>query len=145
MSKIPNFIDNRTLRSLAAPDETTMVRVLARRVSSSVAFRHRARLRTYAFEKNGTLAAHVLDVPASVWMQGIPNGAYRENPSISDDLQPTALVPLTIQVLPWPGATVPASTEPPAEPPAETPRQAAARKAREAKQAKKAARDKALV
>jgi hypothetical protein len=113
-SNLPNFLDRRTLASLAAPDETHAVRVIARKISSPVAYRHRGKARTYLFEKDGIIQAHVLDVPVSVWMRDVPGGPYRANASISEDLAPTMNVPLTFQVIQW-GEAKPAA---PAAPPA---------------------------
>lgn len=150
---IPNFIDRRTLAKMAAPDETHCVRVILQKVSNSAPYTVRSRLRRYVFERNGLAGCHVLDVPVSVWMQGVPtSGPYRQNPSISDDLQPTVQLPFTIQVIPWkakvqaPPAVIEQSppvedTEeaeaPPVEDTEESPAAARARKMREAKAAKK--------
>lgn len=110
---IPNFLDRKTLAAMAAPGETHAVRVILLKVNNSSAYRLRSRLRQYLFERDGTLGAHVLDIPQSVWMAGQPQGVYRDNPSISHDLQPTVVIPLVIQVIPWAGAET-------AEAPAET-------------------------
>lgn len=100
MSTLPKLITNAWLASQAAPDETHMVRVIARNVVSSVGYRLRCKNRTYVFERDGKISAHVLDVPISVWMREVPAGAYRPNMSISHDVAPTPDAPLTIQVLP---------------------------------------------
>lgn len=141
---IPNFIDRRAAAKMAAPDETHCVRVILQKVSNSAPYTVRSRLRRYLFERDGLAGCHVLDVPVSAWMAGTPaSGPYRPNPSIASDLQPTAQLPFTIQVIPFKAKALQAAPvvieeAPPGEEVEETPAAARMRKMREAKAAKKA-------
>lgn len=101
---LPNTLTTAMLATLAAPDEIHAVRVVLHKVSSQVPYRLRSKLRTYVFEKNRDINAHVLDVPVSVWMHGANNAARRGEGAICQDLQPTISMQLTIQVIPWHGA-----------------------------------------
>lgn len=104
---VPTFIDRKVAAQLAAPDETHAVRVILQKVANPGAYRLRCRLRSYLFERNPDVRAHALDIPVSLWMQGVPKPGQpaNRNTSISDDLKPTAQLPLVIQIVPWKGAT----------------------------------------
>ena len=106
---IPNHITREVLATLAAPDETHAVRVVLSKVTSSVPYKLRSKLRSYVFEKDRELGVHVLDVPVSVWMCGINYRARRGEGAICQDLQPSMQLPLTVLVIPWGNAT-PATT-----------------------------------
>lgn len=105
---IPTLLDNKTLATLAAPDETMAMRVIVRAVHNSKPYRIRGRLRHYQAEHDPVLNVHVLDVPVSLWMKDFPTGTYVQNPSIAHDIQGNrigaGLSPLLFSVIPWPGA-----------------------------------------
>lgn len=105
---IPTLLDNRTLATLAAPDETMAMRVIVRAVHNSKPYRIRGRLRHYQAEHDPVLNVHVLDVPVSLWMKDFPTGTYVQNPSIAHDIQGNrigaGLSPLLFSIIPWPGA-----------------------------------------
>lgn len=103
--KIPNFLDRRTLAKMASENETHCIRVILGNTSNPAPYTVPCKYRRYLFERNGTIGAHVLDFPLSVWMDGTPKGRYGPNKSVSEDLKPTARLPFTIQVIPWYGAT----------------------------------------
>lgn len=99
MKSLPQVLSTSILSKLAAPEETHFVRVLLLRVNNTGVFRHRCKRRQYLFEKVGSAGGHVIDIPLSLWMDGMPrSGAYRDNPSICHDLQPTVAAPLVIQI-----------------------------------------------
>ncbi len=101
----PTLLDNRTLATLAAPDETMAVRVLVRSVHNSKPYRIRGRIRHYQAEHDPVLNVHVLDVPVSLWMKDFPTGTYVQNPSIAHDIQGNrigaGMSPLLFSVIPW--------------------------------------------
>lgn len=113
MKHIPNEVSSRALKPLAADNETLCVRVIFRNVNNSGVYRHKCRNRTYLFERNGRLNAHVLDIPVSLYMQGVPDGSYRDNTSISHDLQPTAHNGIITQVIPFGDGAANASEDTP--------------------------------
>lgn len=100
---LPLHISSDFLRSLA-PDDTRIVRVLLRLVHSSGTYRLRGKKRTYFFVHNAKAGCHILDVPESVWNEGIPVGKYRDNFSIAHDLfaelrqGSTPLIPILLRV-----------------------------------------------
>lgn len=97
--KIPSLVTSRDLRLLAPEGETHAIRVILTRVSNAGDFRHRCGTRQYIFKRDCTLGAHVLIVPLSCYMQDSPTGRYRDNRSISHDLQPSVSNGLIIQVI----------------------------------------------
>jgi hypothetical protein len=98
---LPNTITSGALAALAAPEETHAVRVVLHKVSSQVPYRLRSKLRTYVFEKDREHGGHVLDVPASVWMDRANQSARRGEGAICNDLQPSINLPLTVLIVPW--------------------------------------------
>lgn len=102
---IPNLITREVLSAMAAPDETHAVRVVLSKVTSSVPYKLRSKLRSYVFEKDREIGAHVLDVPVSVWMAGADDRARRGEGAICKDLQPSMNFPLTVLVIPWRNAS----------------------------------------
>jgi hypothetical protein len=110
---LPLHISSDYLRRLA-PNDTRIVRVLLRLVHSSGTYRLRGKKRTYFFVHNAKVGCHVLDVPESVWNDGIPAGKYKENFSVAHDLfanisQGNApLIPVLLRV----GEDVPAELHP---------------------------------
>lgn len=101
---LPNFLTSEILRKHASATETHGVLVILKRIANSGLYRLRCRHRQYGFEKNHAAGGHALLVPLSVWMAGIGRGAHNEATALCNDLQPTAQTPMTIQVIPWPGA-----------------------------------------
>lgn len=104
---LPNLVTNAILAKLASPEETHCVRVIARRCLNQRPLAIRGRHRTYHAEHVAECGYHALDVPLTVWMDGIEPGTYRDNKSIAQDLQATcgpATLPLIFTVLPWRGA-----------------------------------------
>lgn len=103
---LPSTISNRILREFAAPNETHAVRVQMLKTCGPSTYRFRGIKRQYLFERDGVTGMHVLDVPASLWMQHIPAGAYKPNLSIAHDIQgrPMLLAPLMTLWVPWKGA-----------------------------------------
>lgn len=110
--KTPNFLDRRTLSKMASVDETHCVRVILNNTSNSLPYTVPCKYRRYVFERDGLAGVHVLDFPLSVWMHEVPQGQYRPNQSVSEDLKPTARLPLTIQVIPWKSANTHTETPP---------------------------------
>lgn len=110
---LPLQIDSNFLRTLA-PNDTRIVRVILRLVHSTATYRLRGKKRTYLFVMNIQAGCHVLDVPESIWNDGIPAGKYRENLSIAHDLfadsRPgnSPLIPVILRV----GEDVPAEAPP---------------------------------
>jgi hypothetical protein len=111
---LPATINAKILRELAAPNETHAVRVVCLRTSGPTQFRFRGIKRQYLFERDGVSGMHVLDVPQSLWMDGVSAGAYRPNLSIAHDMQarPLPMVPLLTLLVPWGPAKADAGAPP---------------------------------
>lgn len=152
--KLPAVISKAVLKGLAQPAETHAVRVLLHDAPNHGIYRLRCARRQYLFEKDGTIGVHSLDIPVSVWMDGCPPGRYRDNHSVAQDFRGTGATKWSIQIVPWKGAVsvqAPVASAPveqaapaviaPSTPEHESPIQRRARAMREAKAAKKAARE----
>lgn len=83
---IPAIISKKTLAQLGTSD-THAVRVILHDVHNPSACRLRCRNRQYVFERNGALMAHSLDIPMSVWMEGVGKGRFRDNRAVCDDFR----------------------------------------------------------
>lgn len=99
---IPTICNTVNLRALASADpaETILVRVVLPGKPGPASATLTGAHRKYVFTYSAALAAHVLDVPLSVWNYGIPKGitsgavnagvlvgAYTaNNPSIASDI-----------------------------------------------------------
>ena len=110
---IPRIVDNKILAALASPGDTVAVRVIVRRVNNNNPFRIHGKTRHYVATHDRAMGVHCIDVPLSVWMDGIASGgAYRDNLSIAHDLQgdrSQSAAPLIFLVVPFGnGAVVPA-------------------------------------
>jgi len=106
---LPNFIDRKALKARASEGETHAVRLILRRVTSTVPYTLRCRARSYIFERNLKLSAHILDIPLSIWMD--QSTAARGVPALCDDLRSTDAMPLSFHVVPWGESTVAESQE----------------------------------
>jgi hypothetical protein len=101
--KLPQTIDKRALAALA-PQDTHAVRVIVRRVANQTPYRVRGKMHHYLVEWDFVLQAHILDIPESVWMHDFPPGPYRDNASISHDIQGCRSVqsaPLVFLLVPY--------------------------------------------
>lgn len=100
---LPIEINQRVLQELASPSDTTAIRVICTSAPNGSAYRLRGKRRQYVFERNNTVGAHVLDIPASLWQHDVPPGPYRENLSLCHDMQTVTgnKVPLVFMVVPW--------------------------------------------
>lgn len=109
----PKLISSAYLASLAKPDEKYMVRLLLTVAASNKQYRVNGRRQTvYIFEFDPELATHKLDIPESVYMDGVPaRGVIRDKGDlIAFDIfakrSPLAsnIVPL---IMPWSGYVAP--------------------------------------
>lgn len=102
---LPPLITSAALRSMARPDETHAMRVIVRSVQNSRPYRLRGKRYHYLAERDPGSNVHCLDIPASVWMNGFPQGTYRDNPSLAHDLQgnraAVGMSPLLFGIVPW--------------------------------------------
>lgn len=83
---IPAIISKNTLAPLGKAD-THAVRVILHDVHNPSPSRIRCRNRQYLFERDGVLMAHALDIPMSVWMEGVGKGRFRDNRAVCDDFR----------------------------------------------------------
>ena len=99
---LPLEINQRVLNELASPADSTNIRVICTSAPNGSAYRLRGKRRQYVFERDNTVGAHVLDVPASLWQHDVPTGPYRENLSICHDIQTVigVKVPLVFMIIP---------------------------------------------
>lgn len=97
---IPKVLSKTTLRPITSPDETHAVRVVLHEAHNSGPFRLQCQQRTYVFEKNGTVGKHVLDIPVSIWMDGVGQTRFAANKSVCDDFRTAKNAPYTFQVIP---------------------------------------------
>jgi hypothetical protein len=99
---LPLEINQRVLNELASPADSTTIRVICTSAPNGSAYRLRGKRRQYVFERDNTVGAHVLDVPASLWQHDVPTGPYRENLSICHDIQTVigVKVPLVFMIIP---------------------------------------------
>lgn len=85
---IPKSISKTSLREIADPSETHIVRVILHDVSNESRYVLRCRSRQYVFERHHTVGRHVLDVPLSLWMEGVNTGTkWKDNTSIPEDIR----------------------------------------------------------
>lgn len=106
---LPKTVTAAVLAAAAAPDETAVVRVLIRRVFNQNPYTLRGARRTYIATHNPTVGCHCLDVPLSVWMDGVPAAGYRDNESVAHDLmglRGAGKSPLVFLVVPINGSAV---------------------------------------
>lgn len=125
----PNIITNKFLASVASPTEQMMVRLIIRHVANNSVYNlHGRKNRHYHFEFNRQFNAHILDVPLSVWMDGVNTAVpAQDNASIAWDLmnkKHSFGSPILI-VVPWPNAKA-LEQRVDAETPATSPRLSAA-------------------
>ena len=103
---LPQTVTGEDLAMLAGPEETHAVRVMVRRTGNAGPYTLRGRFRRYLAMRDEAAGCHVLDVPLSVWMAGVPEGTYQDNLSVAHDLQASRLsnrMPLVILVVPFAG------------------------------------------
>ncbi|MEY4952588.1 MAG: hypothetical protein RL299_1012 [Pseudomonadota bacterium] len=101
--KLPPIISKATLKGLASPDETHLVRVIAHEPNNPTVYRMRCRCREYRFERDGTVGKHILDIPVTLWMADTPSGSsarFRDNSSIAEDFRTGDRSPYSIHVIP---------------------------------------------
>ncbi|WP_234043556.1 hypothetical protein [Luteolibacter yonseiensis] len=100
---LPIEINQRVLNELASPQDRTAIRVICASVPNPSPYRLRGKRRQYVFERNNTIGAHILDIPASLWQHDIPRGPWRENLSLCHDMQTVmgVKVPLVFLIIPW--------------------------------------------
>ena len=85
---IPRNITKISLREVTPPGETHIVRVILHDVSNESRYTLRCRSRTYVFERHHSLGRHVLDIPLSLWMEGVATGTrWKDNTSICEDIR----------------------------------------------------------
>lgn len=99
-------IDQHSLNKLASPNDTRAVRVVLRQVQNLAPYTVSGRTNQYVLTYDPTLCAHTIDVPESVWMNGIPGGAYQDNHSVAHDIQANraiTLAPLVCLIVPMQG------------------------------------------
>lgn len=97
---IPKVLSKTTLRQITSPEETHAVRVVLHEAHNSGPYRLQCQQRTYIFEKNGTVGKHIIDIPVSIWMQGVGETRFAANRSVCDDFRTAKTVPYTFQVIP---------------------------------------------
>ncbi|MCW1885507.1 hypothetical protein OKA04_12275 [Luteolibacter flavescens] len=110
---LPQIVTAADLIRFAAPNETHAVRLVIRQINNPGIYTLRGLSRRYLATRDNEIGAHVIDVPVSVWMAGVPKGVYAKNTSIAQDVLGTrnALkTPLMILVVPWKHAQPPAQT-----------------------------------
>lgn len=103
---LPQTVTGEELAKLAGPEEQLAVRVMVRCPGNAGPYTLRGRFRRYIAMRDEAAGCHVLDVPLSVWMAGVPDGVYQDNLSVAHDLQasrPSNRTPLVILVGPWGG------------------------------------------
>lgn len=120
MISIPNLVDNAWLEANASDSDEWAQRLVLRSVVNNADYKVSGRTRKYVFRHDPELGAHVLDVPASLYMAGMPTGRLVENGSIAYDLHSNRWIrfsPIIPLMIPWkkPAATVPAPDKPAAE------------------------------
>lgn len=101
---LPQNVTPEVLASLAAPDEKLAVRVLIRRTANTGLQTLRGRFRRYIAKRDDKLGCHVIDIPLSVWMNGVPRGTYHDNQSVCHDImgnRPVTKAPLVLLIVPW--------------------------------------------
>lgn len=104
---LPQNVTPEVLASLAAPDEAFAVRVLIRRTANTGLQTLRGRFRRYIAKRDDKLGCHVIEIPLSIWMHGIPKGTYQDNLSVAHDImgnRPATKAPLVLLIVPWSGA-----------------------------------------
>lgn len=104
---LPQTVTGDELARLAGPEEELAVRVMVRSTGNAGPYTLRGRFRRYIAMRDEAAGCHVLDVPLSVWMAGVPAGVYQDNLSVAHDLQASRLSnrrPLVILVVPWAGS-----------------------------------------
>lgn len=104
---LPKLVDRSWLAANAKPDEQWGVRLVLRTVANDKPYKVQGRVRQYVFTKNREANAHCLDVPLSIWQDGVGNTNYRNNGSMAWDVQSTrTLSPIVVIVIPWQTAKV---------------------------------------
>lgn len=85
---IPRIISKISLREITPPNETHIVRVVLHDVSNESRYTLRCRARSYIFERHSAIGRHVIDIPLSIWMEGVATGArWKDNVSIPEDIR----------------------------------------------------------
>jgi hypothetical protein len=85
---IPKNISKISLREITPANETHIVRVVLHDVSNESRYTLRCRSRTYIFERHPSIGRHALDIPLSLWMEGVATGArWKDNTSIPEDIR----------------------------------------------------------
>lgn len=101
---LPQTVTHQDFALLAAENEAHAVRVLVRCPGNTGPYTIRGRFRRYVATHDEVVGCHILDVPLSVWMTGIPSGIYQDNLSVAHDLQASRTsnrTPLVVLVIPW--------------------------------------------
>lgn len=85
---IPRNISKISLREITPPNETHIVRVVLHDVSNESRYTLRCRARSYIFERHPAIGRHVIDIPLSIWMEGVTTGTrWKDNVSIPEDIR----------------------------------------------------------
>ncbi len=99
-------LDQAELDKLATPADIRAIRVILRQVNNHGPYVVNGRAHKYIFRFDTTLDAHKLDIPESVWMNGVPGGAYVDNESVCHDIlanRALHLAPLVPLIVPMAG------------------------------------------
>lgn len=97
--QLPKLVTSSILAKLAKPEDSIVIRVVLRRIANLSPYKLHGKIRHYLMEFNAKVGAHILDVPLSVWNNGMLPGTYRDNMSIAHDIQSTRsahLAPIVI-------------------------------------------------
>lgn len=105
MIPLPFIISAAWIRSLPPTGDTHAVRMIMLTTSGPTTYTLRGIKRKYLLDRDGVTGRHILDIPVSIWSQGLPSERYHDNTSIAHDLQskPHPLCPFVTVVVPWNG------------------------------------------
>ena len=140
---IPQELTQALATALASPQDRLAMRVIARRVANQALYRLHGKRRSYVLAYCPTMRVHFIDVPVSVWADGIdPARPYEDNFSVAHDIQANFAHAESLVMFPVPfgnaAAAEPLETETPVVRSTAAERMRALRAARKAAQAKPA-------
>ena len=85
---IPQELTQAAAIALASPQDTLAMRVIVRRVANQSHYRLHGKRRQYVLGYCQKMRVHFIDVPGSVWADGIdPERPYEDNFSVAHDIQ----------------------------------------------------------
>ena len=139
---IPQELTQALATALASPQDRLAMRVIARRVANQALYRLHGKRRSYVLAYCPTMRVHFIDVPVSVWSDGIdPERPYEDNFSVAHDIQANFAHAESLVMFPVPFAAAMAADESP-EPEAPVVRSTAAERMRALRAERKAAKAK---